>query len=518
MRVGILDLLKPEASPDTLFGTHNHLILRQYACIPPQAVSLWCRQLGHETHYATYFGQSDPKSLLPNDLDVVFIGAYTRASALAYALAKLYRREGTLTVIGGAHAKAFPEDCLRFFDLVVQECDKRLIDEILRDRPKGEQVTSGHPLLEFPAVEERLPDLKTALFWKGRPFPIPLIGLLASIGCPYRCDFCTDWDRPYTLLPLDRLETDLRFIAEHFPSAKVGFHDASFAVRFDLIMEVIERSFQTRGVGYMFESTLSSLSGSRLPRLRDTGCWYASAGVESWSAYSNKTMAGPGVTGEAKLERVTEHYRLMAEYVPMVQANFIFGIDSDEGDEPVRLTREFIRRAPFVWPNICIPTPFGGTPLFDRYRSEGRILETMPFAFYNSPYLVAQPKHYHPADYYDRLTSLVEEIASAPRWIESLRIGSASIKVINSLRTIGVRNALREFRSLRDLLHTDTALRVFHEGRSRSLPAFYEQRWGRMLGPYADLLTEEERTPLLPLCQAPGTTRSPYNVGSAMGG
>ncbi|MEE9198904.1 MAG: radical SAM protein, partial [Dehalococcoidia bacterium] len=93
----------------------------------PQTISVWCRELGHQVFYATYFGQKDPKQLLPDDLDVVFISTYTQASALGYALAKLYRREKTLTVIGGPHAKAFPDDCLRFFDVVVRECDKTLI-------------------------------------------------------------------------------------------------------------------------------------------------------------------------------------------------------------------------------------------------------------------------------------------------------------------------------------------------------------------------------------------------------
>ncbi|MFN8643413.1 MAG: adenylate/guanylate cyclase domain-containing protein [Candidatus Binatia bacterium] len=50
------------------------------------------RQLGHQTSYATYYGQADPASLLPADLDAVFISTYTSASPLAYALARLYRR------------------------------------------------------------------------------------------------------------------------------------------------------------------------------------------------------------------------------------------------------------------------------------------------------------------------------------------------------------------------------------------------------------------------------------------
>jgi len=110
MRVGILELIRPNGRPDGWHHAPTHWIARQYASIVPQAVSVWCRQLGHETFFATYYGQRDPMALLPADLDVVFIGAYTRAAPLAYALARLYRRAGTLTVLGGPHAKAFPEE------------------------------------------------------------------------------------------------------------------------------------------------------------------------------------------------------------------------------------------------------------------------------------------------------------------------------------------------------------------------------------------------------------------------
>lgn len=76
------------------------LLKKQYASIMPQAVAAWCRQLGHEVAYAAYYGQHDPKRLLPDDLHVVFLSSYTQSSAFAYALAKLYRQEGTRTVIG----------------------------------------------------------------------------------------------------------------------------------------------------------------------------------------------------------------------------------------------------------------------------------------------------------------------------------------------------------------------------------------------------------------------------------
>ena len=165
MRIGILDILVD--SPCTWLNyAYRAVLKKQYASIAPQAVAVWCRQLGHDVSYAAYYGQRDPRRMLPDDLDVLFIATYTQSSALSYALAKLYRRDGVLTAIGGPHAKSFPVDCLRFFDFVVQECDKALIDDLLEGRlNRGSIVTSGRPL------RERVIDSASA--WACPPFRNP---------------------------------------------------------------------------------------------------------------------------------------------------------------------------------------------------------------------------------------------------------------------------------------------------------------------------------------------------------
>ncbi len=84
MRIGVLEILRPERSSHWTHSAYAHYFVKQYASIMPQAVSVWCRQMGHESFYATYYGQGDAKALLPDDLDVVFISTYTQASALAY--------------------------------------------------------------------------------------------------------------------------------------------------------------------------------------------------------------------------------------------------------------------------------------------------------------------------------------------------------------------------------------------------------------------------------------------------
>ena len=443
MRIGILDILAlPARSPADRF--YNLLITKQFASITPQAISVWCRRAGHETFYATYHGAGEPHRLLPRDLDVVFIACYTQASAIAYALGRLYRRAGARTVIGGPHAKAFPVDCLRFFDLVVKECDQALVTDILSGRfAPGSLISSPRPFEDVPTVEERMPEIRASAFYRGVRHPLSTIPMLASVGCPYRCDFCIDWNNSYREMAPERLAADLRFVARRLPGSPIMFHDPNFAVGFERVFGVLEALPPAERPPYMMESSLTVLREDRLRRLKDTNCVFVAPGIESWTDYSNKSGVGRRA-GVEKVERVADHFRRLGENVPYLQANFIFGLDTDAGDAPVDLTRLFMDRAPSVWPVINIPMPYGGTPLHDRLLADGRILRAMPFAFYYAPYLVTTLKNYDPAGYYERLIELFSHAASSS--MLKRRIQGASmrrIKLLHRARTTGTRARLR---------------------------------------------------------------------------
>ena len=180
----------------------------------PQVIAVWCRQLGHKVHYCTFYGQKDPLRLLPDDLDVLFVASYTQASAMAYALAKVFRNRGTLTVIGGAHARSFPTDCLRFFDLVVRDCNKDLIDDILHghyDPPAA--ITSGRPLTDFPSVEERMPEIKIASFYNGKPSPA---SFLCSQASAVRTPATSALISNYSMRSKEDLFRDLHYLSQNW--------------------------------------------------------------------------------------------------------------------------------------------------------------------------------------------------------------------------------------------------------------------------------------------------------------
>ncbi len=497
-RIAILELLAlPDTRPVNIF--YHLLLTKQYASIMPQTISVWCRQLGHHVHYATYYGLGDPLRRIPPDVDMVFLSCYTQASPLAYALSKILRKRGVLTVLGGPHAKSFPRDASRFFDYVVQECDRPLIVALLKgDHDPGSILCSKHPPAEFPLVEERLDEIKHAsFFFERRRFPSTTIALLSSLGCPYACNFCIDWKSEYRTMPTDRLMQDLRFIGQNFPGTFIAFHDPNFAIKFDDTLAALESQEPGARLPYIMESSLSVLKPARMARLRATNCIFAAPGIESWDDYSNKAN-GAAKRGAVKVASVAAQFGELHDYVPNLQANFIFGLDTDRGDEPIELTKLFMDKAPFVWPTINIPVPFGGTPLFDQLKSQDRILAAMPFRFYYAPYSVTRIQNYDIRAYYRKLIELFEfgtSLSMIGR--RSAHHRAKMEKSVDAARALSTRLETRHYRRILRELETNSELRDFHEGRSRRLPAFYQQEYGRGLGRYAAMLDEGDRTPVL---------------------
>ena len=498
MDVGVIEILSDAVPINWIDRAYDACFRKQFASIMPQAIAVWCRELGHPVWYATYHGQKDPRSLLPERLDVVFIATCTHTSALAYALAKCFRKEKTLTIVGGAHANAFPVDCLRFFDIVVKQCDKATVKDILEGHYEPQTIVAPKTITsDIPGVENRRNEIAVSQFRNNRPTRLSWIPVMSSVGCPYHCDFCADWNTPYHAFAADRLRADLDYIAEYLPGVLVQYHDPNFGVQFDKVMDTIEAIPQSRRNPYSITCSLSVLKPPRMQKLAETNCVFALIGLESWQDYSNKAGIGK-VTGESKLGKVTSQLRDLHHYVDYIQVTMLFGTDVDAGEMPVDLTKALITRLPYIWPVINTPIPFGGTPLYDRYLEEGRILETMPFSFYKSPFLPTILKNYDPRDYYEKWAQLLAWQISPNIVLNQLSdTGSFLKKTLQSIRFLAARNQLNQLRWLKKHLEKDARLAAFHEGRNRSLPHLYRELYRQKLGRYACLMRDEDMIPRL---------------------
>jgi radical SAM superfamily enzyme YgiQ (UPF0313 family) len=127
LRIGILDLVTKSPNP-SLYG---RVMNANLASIMPQVLAVWCSQAGHRVSFVCYTGLENLLEELPADLDILFIGAFTQSAQLSYALSALFRKRGAVTVLGGPHARCYPEDASRYFDYVLGFTDKKLVEEVL---------------------------------------------------------------------------------------------------------------------------------------------------------------------------------------------------------------------------------------------------------------------------------------------------------------------------------------------------------------------------------------------------
>jgi radical SAM superfamily enzyme YgiQ (UPF0313 family) len=196
------------------------------ASIMPQVIGVWCRQEGHEVTFVCYTGFENLLTELPDSFDVVFIGAFTEAAHTAYALSNLFRGRGAITVIGGPHARCYPEDAARYFDYVLGFTDRSTLCEVLRDcsehRPEGIHLAASQQPRTLPGVRERWPFIDATL----RKAPLlKMVPMLGSLGCPYTCAFCIDSTVPFQAMDFDVLREDLRLLLTKFKRPLVAWHD-----------------------------------------------------------------------------------------------------------------------------------------------------------------------------------------------------------------------------------------------------------------------------------------------------
>jgi hypothetical protein len=480
-RIGIVDLVTKN-SRRSMYG---RIMNANLASIMPQALAVWCEEAGHEVHYVCYTGAEDLLSEIPADVELLFIGSFTEAAQLAYALSNLFRQRGAITVLGGPHARCYPEDAQRYFDYVLGFTDRQVLDEVLEEcvpsRPVGRVLAAARQPAELPSLAARWKFVEATL---AKSPVIKFVPMIGSLGCPYTCSFCIDSTVDYQPLGFGALSEDLAFLLTKMRNPIVGWHDPNFGVRFDDYMNAIEAVVPPGRMRHIAESSLSLLSEPHLQRLRQNGFKALLPGIESWFALGNKSKTRH--TGMDKVRQCADHVNLLLRYVPYVQTNFVLGLDSDEGPEPFELTKKFIDLAPGAFPAYSLLSAFGrAAPMNLDYQRAGRVLP-FPFTFLNNNHAMnVKPVNYSWAEFYDRLVDLTSYSFSwraigrrlgankeaIPRWMNVVRAMSSEGWGRIAYHT-----------TIRGLLDTDPSVRGFMEGEDDRLPDFYEARIRRDLG------------------------------------
>ena len=308
------------------------------------------------------------------DCDVAAIASYSAQIKDAYELADRYRAVGVRTVLGGLHVTAVPDEAMTHADAVVTGEGELGWPDVLAD------LQAGRPLRRMYTPNGREFDLADS--------PMPRYDLLdiqrynrltvqTQRGCPWRCEFCAASIRltpKYKVKPVDRVLAEIHEIKRHWPKPFIEFADDNTFVNRSHVKELL-RALAPERLRWFTETDISIADDPELLELmRLSGCAEVLIGLESPNAGG---IEGVELRRNWKRSRFDD-YKAAIERIQShgiaVNGCFVLGLDGD-GPEIFGAVEQFVRESGQFDVQITVMTPFPGTPLYERLRTEGRLLE-----------------------------------------------------------------------------------------------------------------------------------------------
>jgi radical SAM superfamily enzyme YgiQ (UPF0313 family) len=330
------------------------------------------------------------------DADLVGITAMTWNAPRAYEISEQYRQKGIKTVMGGIHASMMHDEAVQFVDSVVIGEAESVWQSLLHDSERNE-------LKRFYRGE------RTSLENLARPrndLYSDSYRLKASVqtarGCPMDCEFCSVTafhGRTYRQRPVEEVLDEIEALncREFFFSDDniLNYGEKAEERAIQLFRGMVERGLNKRWasqVGIDFANNPEVLKWAR-----EAGCLAVHIGFESVVEQTLEEMhkvrnLKVGVTNYKEvIKRIHDHGI-------GVHGAFILGSDGDRKDV-FQKTIAFILDSKIDSASYTLLTPLPGTRLYNRLRSEGRLLRTNypdDWRHYDFEEPVFRPKHMTP--------------------------------------------------------------------------------------------------------------------------
>lgn len=348
---------------------------------------------------------------LPGAFDVVAISSFSAQIREAYQLADRYRAIGTKVVLGGLHVSAVPDEA-------AQHADSAVLGE-------------GEPVWPMLVSDLHRGQLKRTYDSRGRNFdladaPMPAFHLLdinkynrltvqTQRGCPWRCDFCAASMRispTYKIKPVDKVIAEIRRIKEIWPHPFIEFADDNTFVNKSHSKNLL-RALIKEGVRWFTETDVSVAEDDEILHLMgESGCAQVLIGFESPSFIGLNGLEERANWKAKQLDRYARAIGRIQDRGITVNGCFILGLDGT-GRESFDDVWDFVRESGLYEVQITVLTPFPGTPLYDRLKKAGRLLQENVWELCTLFDVNFRPTHMSVSELESGFRNLAEKLYSA---------------------------------------------------------------------------------------------------------
>lgn len=339
------------------------------------------KDAGHyvEVHEELY--KNLDTSIIAN-FDVISIYTMTCNSKRAYELADIARNKYKKRVlIGGIHTSSLPEESLKHADQVIVGEGEGVIKDVVEGKIK-DSIVYAKPVQDLDTVP--FPDytiLKT---------PCRSANVMTSRGCPFRCTFCTTsrMFNPYRRRTPDNVIEELK-IYKKMGFKYVNFEDDNFTADKERAKEILRKMIENNLVfkeTFFFGRTDMARDKELLELLSKAHLRRVLVGVESLNQDSLDC-----INKKQNIEDIRKCGEILSKYKIKLIASIVLGIDCDTKND-IKKTVDFCKSINAYQLQPAVLTPYPGTPVYDQYVKENRIL-IKDWQYYDMMNVVFKPKN-----------------------------------------------------------------------------------------------------------------------------
>jgi len=343
--------------------------------------------------------------------DLVAISVMTKDAFRAYEIADEFRSRGVPVIIGGFHPSALPEEVKQHADsVVVGEADETW-QGILKDFENGKLKPYYMPTR--PVDPRNIPRPRTDIYSEKVQFAIH-----ATRGCPGKCEFCAisnmKFRNFFRMRPIEEVVKEIK----DQPWKYFYFYDDSLCLNVKYAKKLFNEIKGLNKKFFAFSNIHVLGNDDELLRMaKEAGCVGWAIGFES---ISQESLDSVGKSSN-RVEDYERNIKKVHDNGMFILGFFMFGFDHDRLDIFDK-TDEFVRKNDIDVPRAYILVPYPGTPIYDRFEKEGRIL-SKDWSRYQGQ-VVFQPKHMTTEELYTNVTELYK------KWYKKSNIIKRTLKGI----------------------------------------------------------------------------------------
>jgi len=303
-----------------------------------------------------------------------------------------------LTVVGGPHSSALPDETLKefpYFDLIVCREGEETLLEICQRFNEGDSLNGVEGIVRRDGDGIIYEKHRDFLQIDNMPWPARHLyqnkkeqrghssrgfsnemrstEIFTSRGCPYKCTFCAivaNFGRTFRYRELDDIFEEIQYCKNKYGINHFVIADDTFGLKKGRTGALCEGFKRLKLESWSCDTRVNVVTREDLRDMAISGCTKVAFGIESGSpkviALNKKKI---------DLDRVVQAVEWASESgIKHIEGNFIIGSHPDEDWEDIKLTAKLIRKLPLTFASISVIVPYPGTENYNIMKEKGYLL------------------------------------------------------------------------------------------------------------------------------------------------